>query len=245
MKKKILLGIGIGFLLVLVLVFVVLGFFLGDVVKTGINTVGPRVTQTALSVDSVGVRPLLGWVSLNNFILGNPQEYLAKATNAISVGKVAVSVEPFSVLSDKIVVKNLEVHDAVIDFVGNPIGANNLKKIQDNVNAFTGGAKPAGTNAPAKPAGEKPAKKLEVDNILITGAKVRFNGTTLPLPDIHLTDLGKGKDGITPAELFADILDQISLGTVKAIAGSVGDAGKAIGDEATKAAKSIENIFKK
>ena len=82
-------------------------------------------------------------------------------------------------------------------------------------------------------------------DILITGAKVRFNGTTLPLPDIHLTDLGKGKDGITPAELFADILDQISLGTVKAIAGSVGDAGKAIGDEATKAAKSIGNIFKK
>jgi uncharacterized protein involved in outer membrane biogenesis len=245
MKKKILLGIGVGIVVVILAVAIIVSFFLGDVIKTGMETVGPKVTKTVLTVDSVRVRPLLGAVSLNNFILGNPQEYLAKATNAISVGKVAVSVAPMSVLSDKIVVKNIEVHDAVIDFEGNPLGANNLKKIQDNVNAFVGAAKPAGTNAPAKPAGEKPAKKLEVDNILITGAKVRFNGATLPLPDIHMTNLGTGPDGITPAELFGDILNQITLGTVKAIAGSVGDAGKAVGNEASKAVKSIGNLFKK
>jgi hypothetical protein len=116
----------------------------------------------------------------------------------------------------------------------------------DNVNAFTGGqAKPAGTNAPAKPAGEKPAKKLEVDNILITGATVRFNGATLPLPDIHLNNLGTGPDGITPAEVLRDVLSEITAGTLKAVAGSVGNAGKAVGDEASKIGKSIGDIFKK
>jgi uncharacterized protein involved in outer membrane biogenesis len=245
MKKKILLGISIGFLAVLILVFVVAGFFLGDFVKKGINTFGPKVTQTVVSVDSVGVRPLLGSVSLNNFILGNPQEYLAKATNAITVGNVAISVAPMSVMSDKIVVKDLELRDAEIFFEGNPLpgGSNNLKKIQDNVNAFVGSTgKPAGTNAPAA---EKPAKKLEVDNILITGAKVHFNGVALPLPDIHLTNLGTGPDGITPAELFRDILSEISVGTIKAIGSSAGSAGKAIGDEANKAVKSIGDLFKK
>src|SRR5215472_16710675 len=127
MKKKILVGILIGFVVVIAVVLIVVGFFLGDVVKAGINTVGPKVTQTALTVDSVGVRPLLVSVSLNNFILGNPQEYIPKATNCITVGKVAVSVAPFSVLSGKIVVKNIEVREAVIDFEGNPLpgGANN------------------------------------------------------------------------------------------------------------------------
>jgi uncharacterized protein involved in outer membrane biogenesis len=248
MKKKILLGIGIGFVVVVAAVAIILSFFLGNVIKAGMETVGPKVTQTALTVDSVRVRPLAGYVSLNNFVLGNPEEYKAKAPNAITVGKTVVSVATLSVLSDKIVVKDIEVHDAEIFFEGKlPLFTeNNLKKIQDNVNAFVGApAKPAGTNAPAKPAGEKPAKKLEVDNFLIAGAKVHFNGVLIPLPDIHLTNLGTGPDGITPAELLRDVLGEITTATLKAVTSSVGEAGKAVGNEASKAVKSIGNLFKK
>jgi uncharacterized protein involved in outer membrane biogenesis len=246
MKKKILLGIGIGFVVVVIVVLVVVGFFLGDVIKTGMETVGPKVTQTTLTVDSVKVYPLMGDVSLNSFVLGNPQEYIAKATNCITVGKVAISVKPLSALADKMVVKNIEVRDADIFYVGNPLGANNIKQLQDNVNSFVGTqqAKPADTNAPAKPSEQKPAKKLEVDNILITGAKVHFNGTTLPLPDIHLSNLGTGPDGITPAELFKDVLSEIATGTGKAVVSSLGSAGKAVGDEASKLGKSIGSLFK-
>lgn len=239
MKKKILLGVGIGFLAVVVIVLIVAGFFLGDVVKAGMNTIGPKVTQTAFSVDAVHVMPLAGSVSLNNFVIGNPEGY--QGTNAISVGKTAVSVAPFSVLSDKIVVKSIEVRSPEIDFEGNPLGANNLKKIMDNVTAFTGATetKPD-TNAPAKP-----AKKLQVDDFLITGAKVHFNGATLPLPDIHLTNLGQGPEGITPAALIKEVLSQVTTATVKAVASSAGDAGKAIGGEASKLGKSIGGLFKK
>lgn len=244
MKKKILLGIGIGIIVVIAVIVIVVGFFLGDVVKAGINTVGPKVTQTAFNVDSVSISALTGSASLHNFIIGNPDEYKEKAPNAISVGKTAVSVAPFSVLGDKIVVKSIEVRDPEITFVGNPLGANNLKKIMDNVNAFTGGstAKSTGTNAPAE---TKPGKKLEVDDFLITGAKVHFNGTTLPLPDIHLKDLGKGTAGITPADLIKEVLSQITTGTIKAVVSSAGDAGKAIGNEAGKLGKSIGDLFKK
>ncbi len=54
----------------------------------------------------------------------------------------------------------------------------------DNVNAFTGETQLR--TAPTRPAtsgAAKPAKKFEVDDFLITGAKVHFNGTGhLPLP---------------------------------------------------------------
>lgn len=258
MKKKILLGIGIGFVVVLVLVVIVVGFFLGNVVKAGMETIGPKVTQTAFTVDSVKISPLTGSVGLNNFVLGNPDEYKSKAPTAVSVGKVAVSVAPLSVMSDKIVVKNIEVREPEITFVGNPFGANNLKKIMDNVNAFTGGAeaKPADTNAPAQPAGKKPAPKLQVDNFVIAGAKVHFNGTTLPLPDIHLTNLGTGPEGITPATLIQDVLGEITSATIKTVAESATklgkgaadaakNAGKSLGDEASKVGKSIGDLFKK
>jgi uncharacterized protein involved in outer membrane biogenesis len=244
-KKKILLGIGIGFVLMVVLVLVIAGFFMGNIVKAGMETVGPKVTQTTLTVGAVNVSPLTGSAGINNLIVGSPDGY--KATNTISIGKAAVSVAPFSVLSDKIVVKSVEIRDAVITFEGNPLGQNNLKKIMDNVNAFASQVTgPAGTNAPAQKPQEKGAgKKLQVDSILITGAKVNFNGVPLPLPDISLKNLGQGPDGITPVGVVQEVLDQVTAASLKAITSSVGDAGKAIGKEANKIGDAIGNLFKK
>jgi uncharacterized protein involved in outer membrane biogenesis len=258
MKKKILLFIGIGLLAVIVIGVLVVGFFLGDLVKAGMETIGPKVTQTSLTVGSVQVGILTGSGGVKDLVLGNPDEYKAKAPNAISVGKAAVSVAPFSVLSDKIVIKSVEVRSPEITFEGNPLTKNNnLQKIMDNVSAFTGGAaaKPVETNAPAKGAA-KPAKKLEVDDFLITGAKVHFNGATLPLPDIHFTNLGTGPEGITAGDLTKKILGEVTTATLKAVVESVSnlgkgaadaakDAGKTLGNEAGKIGKSLGGLFGK
>ena len=245
MKKKILIGTGVGILVVIAAVVIIVGFFLGDVIKAGMETIGPKVTQTTLTVDSVSVSILTGSGGVNGLVLGNPEGF--KSTNAISVGKAAVSVAPFSVLGDKIVIKSVEVREPEINFDGNPLGANNLQKIMDNVTAFTGGPqdKTADTNAPAQPGAPKPAKKLQVDDFLIVGAKVHFNGVTLPLPDIHLSNLGQGPDGITPAALIKEVLGQVTTATLKAVVTSGGDATKVLGGEASKLGKSLGGLFKK
>ena len=112
-------------------------------------------------------------------------------------------------LSDKIVINSVEVRGLEVTFEGNPIGDNNLTKIMANVDSFTGsGSTVAGTNAPAtaptqpatQPAGPtKPAKTLEVDDLVISGVMVHASLTglvtkdvTLPIPDIHLSGLGTG-----------------------------------------------------
>lgn len=246
MKKKILLGTGIGIVVVIIVVVLVLGFFLGDVIKAGMQTVGPKVTQTTFTVKSVNVSMLTGSAGVNGLVLGNPEGY--KSTNAITVGKAAVSIAPLSVLSHKIVIHSVEVRAPEITFEGNPLGANNLKQIMDNVDAFTSSGAPT-TNAPAETGPKKPGKKLEVDDFLITGAKVHFNGATIPLPDIHLTNLGTGPDGITPAALTKEVLGQITTTTIKTVAASATEAGKAagkaIGTEAGKIRKGIGDLFKK
>ena len=239
--KKLIIRIAIVLVVLIVVAVIAVGFFLGDIIKAGMNTVGPKITQTTFTVNAVSVLMLTGSAGVKGLVIGNPEGY--KATNAISVGKAAVSVAPFSVLSDKIVVKSVEVRDAVITFEGNPIGANNLNKIMANVNALAGA--PA-TNAPAPAAGaKKPAKKLEVDDFLITGAKVQFNGVTLPLPDIHLTALGKGPEGITPAELVKDVLGEVTTATLKAVVSSASNVGKAVGDNVSKIGKSLGGLFGK
>jgi hypothetical protein len=233
MKKaiKILLGIVIVLLVLIVVAAIIAAMSLDRIVKAGVETAGPKLTQTTVTLDAVNLSLLTGSAKVKGFVVGNPEGY--KAPQAISVGLAAVSIVPASVMSDKIVVKSIHVESPEITFEGSPLGANNLKKIQDNVNAATGGNAPAAASQPAKStAPAKPAKKLEVDDFLITGAKVHFGtGPTLPLPDIHLTNLGTGPDGITPADLTKLVLGQIVSGTLTAVAKNATDIGK----DATKA----------
>ena len=244
--KKILLIIFLVLVVALVAGVIVVGLHLGDIVKSGLETVGPKVTQTSLTVKSVSVSLVGGSAGVNGLVLGNPEGY--KTPSAISIGKAAVSLSPGSILADKVVIRSVEVRDAEITFEGNPLGANNLTKIMDNVNSMAGTAAKSDTNA-AAPAGEKkPAKKLEVDDFLITGAKVRASLTGLvnkeisvTLPDIHFTDLGKGTDGITGAELTQKVLNQINVDTIKALQSAVADLGKNAAEMAKTAARDTVN----
>ena len=258
--KKILLRIGIGLLVLIVITVIVVSFFLGSIVKTGMETVGPKIIQVSIKVDSVGLSALSGSAKIKGLVIGNPEGY--KTPQAISVGSVAVGVNPLSVLSDKIVVRSVRVEAPEITFEGNPFGKNNLSQIMDNINAIAKGSGPAATNAPAQ-TGKKPAKKIEVDDFLITGARVHVSLTgmsgkemTLPLPDIHLVDLGKNSDGLTATDLTRRMLDAITSATLKAVtsavtsigkdAGNVGkDVGKAAGESVNKITKGIGGLFKK
>jgi hypothetical protein len=193
-------------------------------------------------VDSVSVSLLGGSAAVKGLVLGNPAGY--KSAQAIRVGQAAVSVVPGSLLANKIVVRSVTVNAPEITFEGNPFGANNLKKIMDNVNAL---ANAPATNAPAPGAAPKPAKKLEVDDFLITGAKVHVSlltgltarEMTLPLPPIHLTNLGQDNDGITPAELTREVLGQVTTATFKAVGGAVSDLGKDAADAAKGTGKVV------
>jgi hypothetical protein len=244
--KKIILIIFLVLVVALVVGVIVVGLRLGDIVKSGLETVGPKVTQTSLTVNSVSVSLVGGSAGVNGLVLGNPEGY--KTPSAISIGKAAVSLSPGSILSDKVVIRSIKVRDAEITFEGNPLGANNLTKIMDNVNATAGAASKAGTNAAATPAEQKAAKKLEVDDFLITGAKVRASLTGLvnkeisvTLPDIHFTDLGKGSEGITGAELTQKVLREINADTIKALQSAVADLGKNAAEMARSAAQDAVN----
>jgi hypothetical protein len=244
-SKKILLGVGIGLLALIVIAVTVVGLFLGPIVKTGMETVGPKIVQVSIKVDSVGLSALTGSAKIKGLVIGNPEGY--KAPQAISVGLIAVGVNPLSVLSDKIVVRSVRVEAPEITFEGNPFGKNNLSQIMDNANAAAK-SDSAPSAKPVAQAGKKPAKKFEVDDFVITGAKVHFKEMTLPLPPIHLTDLGKGPEGITAVDLTRRVLDAVVSATVKAVVSTAADIGKGaenIGKDAGKAVgKGVNKITK-
>jgi len=253
MMKKLFLSVVIVLVVLIVVAVIVAGFFLGTIVKTGMETAGPKITQVSIKVDAVKLTLVTGSAQVKGLVVGNPEGY--KTPQAISVGSAAVDVNPFSVLSDKIVIRSVRVEAPEITFEGNPFSGNNLSAIMKNVNAATKSGGPGSTNATAR-ADNKPGQKIEVDDFLITGAIVHVSLTgvsgkemTLPLPDIHLTNLGKDNAGITAADLTRRVLDAITTATIKAVATATTDishgAGKAAGAGMNKITPGIGGLFKK
>jgi uncharacterized protein involved in outer membrane biogenesis len=198
---------------------------------------------------------LTGSGKIRGLLVGNPKEF--KTTSSISVGTASMAVKPMSLLDDKIVIESISLEAPEITYETD-LHKSNLKTILANVEEATGGQTDA-----AKPKDAKPAKKLQVNDFLIKGGRIHLSLTvmggqsaTVPLPEIHLTNLGSGPEGITPAELTKRVLGAITEETVKASADVIAKIGKGamyIGSDAAKgatnavekAAKGIGDLFKK
>jgi hypothetical protein len=224
--KKILLGLAIGVVVLAIVGVLAVTFLLDGTVKRGVETFGPKLTKVDVKLDGVSISILSGSGSIKGLIVGNPEGY--KTSQAISVGSATLALKPTSILGEKVVINKIELLSPEITFEGG-FGGNNLSKILANLEETTGGTS---TNAAAEP-DEGPNQKLQVDDFLIRGAKVHVSVTgmggktlTVPIPDIHLTDLGTGPDGITAAELTKRVIKAIEQGAIKAADGVISDLGK-------------------
>jgi hypothetical protein len=262
--KKIIIWVAVIGVVAVIALAVILTLSLDSIIKKGVETVGPQITGTEMKLDGVSISILSGSGALKGFTLGNPEGY--KTPSAIKFGEASVGVRPGSVLSDKIHVTHVKVIGPEITFEGSLGTKNNLGKIMENVEAATSGgqAEPKpGDKSKSEPAGGA-SQKLQVDDFLISGAKVNVSMTmlggkslTVPIPDIHFTNLGTGPEGITAGELTKKVLSQITKETLEAVGNAVKDIGKqateviksAAGEEAgkalDKATKSIGDLFKK
>lgn len=203
---------------------------LGNLVKFGIEKGTPPVVQTSVSVQNVKLSPFSGSGVIEGFQIDNPKGFTGPY--AVRIGRAEVALDTHSVSGDKVVIQLIRITDPEINLEAS-LGGTNLKHIADNAKDFasrqTASAGTGATNTTAPAADGRPQKsiKLQVNELLITGAKLSASAAgvvpgadaRLTLPDIHLTNLGSGSAGITPAELTAVVLRQLNTEAVKASAG--------------------------
>lgn len=253
--KKLVIRILIGLVVLLVLGVLAVGFFMDSIVKRGIETVGPMLTKVEVKLDAVSLSLLSGSGKIKGLVVGNPEGF--KTPSAIQVGSASLALQPGSIFGDKVIIKSIQVQAPEITFETD-LRANNLSKILDNLEATTGGGSSATNSAQSKA-----NRKLEVDDFLISGGKIHVSLTTLggqsatvPLPEVHLTDLGKGPDGITAAELTKRVIQAVEKAAVQASSSAVSDlakgatgltkdAGKTATGAAEKLGQGIGGLFKK
>ena len=250
---KTIIKIILGLFVLVVLVVIGSLFFLGSIVKSGVEKVGPRVTKTEMKLDHAKLSIFSGNGELKGFVIGNPEGF--KSPSALKVGSVAIQVQPGSVLSDKVIVRSISVLSPDITFEGD-LGGNNLKKLLDNIKGSS--EKDQQTTTKSEKSSQK---KFEVDDFLITGAKVQLTttllgggSTTLAIPEVHLKNLGQGKDGITAAELGEKVFSALFQNTITAVTEQVSNIGKGAATEILKGTttnvvpnvtKGLNDLFKK
>jgi len=243
-------------LLVLVVVVGVVFFFLDKVIKTAVLTVGPQVLGTKVELKEVNISLISGGFTLEGLRIANPEGY-TQTVPLVAIDNLQVSVAPFSLLSDTIVVKKFVLKGAQFSFEQRGMfgGKSNLTTLTDNINKYTGAEKKAAQATPQTPT-TTPEKKVILHYVRVEGAKatILISGAsaTVDIPTIEFNDIGVKEGGVTPAQAAALITEQITarvgaiaLNAVKDGALKVGnDALKGAGDAGNKAVEGAGNVIK-
>lgn len=215
------------------------------VVASAIRTYGPALTGVSVKLESVKILPTDGTATLQGLEIGNPPGF--HTARALSMGEVSMELDVASLTKDLVHVKGLWIEQPEITYEY-ASGGSNLDVILRHVQAFI--AEKAGNSNATQNKSEE--RKLVIDHLYIKGAHAQVSaevlqGKTLsvPVPDLHLTDIGKKTQGVSPAEATRQVLGALIQGVGKAVApyhlGGVADRVKKVGVSTVDA---IKGLFK-
>ncbi len=180
-------------------------------------------------------------LTLTGIAVGNPQGW--SQADAFRLGKVHLSMEPFSVFKDHIVINELVIEQPEFNYE-TKIVASNVGDLLKNIEASG-----SGKNQPATSDG-KPIKMV-IKKLKLEGGKVRVGmGPTalaLPMPPIEMTDIGVAEGGVTPAQVAYKIMANVTTNVVAATTGGMsqlgGTSGAAAAETVKQAGEAIKGLF--
>ena len=217
--------------------FFVITFFLGGIIKGGVNRYGPQIAKAKVELAEAKVSPLSGSGTLTNLVIGNPTGW--QSDHAFSLGKIQLEMEPRSLMSDHIVINSLIIDQPDIIYE-TKITNSNLQDLLKNVQESSRSAEQQPANAPATKEG-KPIK-IEIKTFRLLNGKITVIGAgqnlSTPMPTVALDNLGTKEGGLTSPELAAAVMKEITGQAVVA-------AGKIAVEKGllNKASEGLENLL--
>lgn len=228
MKKWLL--IGVAFIVIVIIVLVIGISNLGPMIKTAVNTYGPKMTKTEVHLGDVDVSIFSAEAKLQDFYLGNPKGF--KSPDAIKVRSIYVNVDESSITGETIIIDKIEVVGPQITYE-KARGTDNFKSILNNIEEAVG----AGERSKKQAEKEGESKKILIRDFSVKDGKVNLvtsilggKSISVPLPDIHLKNVGKKEGGVSPAEAFKEVFAALyGEITSPAVADALNRGLKAIG----------------
>lgn len=206
-------------IVVLIVAVAVLVHLFGDrALKAGVEVGATNALNVDVTVDDVSLSILGGRLSLENLVVSNPPGY--EHPNLLELGKGDVAVNIRSLMSDTVNIESIKFDGITLVIEQKDlIRTNNLQEILKSLPSGDDEAEPAQETEPVDD-GEKPSKKLVIDELDVSNVMVkvkllplpgRADTVTLNLEPIRMTDVGK--DGpVDIAILTGKILTAIAAG---------------------------------
>lgn len=238
MKKLLLFG-GLTLLVLAVAGFITAQFFLGNIIKAGVNKFGPTMTQTKVELAGAKLSPFSGQGTLTGLVVGNPAGW--SNNDAIRLGSVHINMEPGSVMKDHIVINEIVI-DGPEFLYETKLVASNIGDILKNVEAAMGGNKAAEPQKDGKPI------KMVIKKFTLRNGKVTLGvgaaALPLPMPPVEITDIGTKEGGITPAGVMFAVLRSVTTSVVAATTQALGKLGGTTGAATAEGVKQVGEAIK-
>ena len=236
-------------LIVLLCLLALLVFFRDSIVKFSICCVGSKLTGTEVRLQEFS-SSLSGKIQLKGFTVGNPEGY--SKGNAIELKETQADINITSLFTNRKIVDFIFIRGMYVN-VESDLSENNLGKILNNVQNFS---------SPASENSEKKEREsgLEIVRLDSENAQVTYknaivpNGISLPLPSIHLSNIGGSNLQDTVSQILLQLFSIVSNTannadqTVKDIFSGTGkqinDTVQATGKEFTKQSNKIRTKIK-
>ena len=240
------------FVLVIVAV-IAFHFLLNSVIKKGIETLGPKVTQTSITLEKVKISPFSGSGEIRGLAIGNPEGF--ETPYALRVAHVNIDLGVKSLFSNQVVINQIIIKSPEVTYEAG-LGGSNIKQIKENVESIT--HKIPGTKPKESDSKTTESKKIEISrftfedgNVQLSAKILQGNAISVPLPKVELTDIGKGGEGTTFTEATREIVVAISNAVLDAVMKSgkftdvIGDSSKNIGVSVKKGSSKAIGGLKK
>lgn len=236
-----------GLAVVLLIVIVVGVLNLDKGIKAVIETVGPELTKSSVTLSDVDLSLTSGEGSLRGLVVGNPAGFATPI--AFSLGEISLAIEPESLTTDTIVINSIRIIAPEITYESLK-GSTNLDQLQKNVAQALGSS--SGSTAPEEGGEEAAAKKLIIKDLQITDGKISYSNAllgskpiSLALPAIKMTGIGEKSGGATAAEVVNQVLSAINKSASSAVtnSGALKDAGDQLKKQAEEKLGGLKGLL--
>lgn len=237
--KRFVMGLAV-LVVILVVGVLVLYSSLGAIITKAVNTQGPEIVQAPVDLKETEIDATSGKGTLRSLVIGNPEGF--ETESFFKMDEIQITLDTDSITSDTVIIKEIFIQAPEVTYELGENGSN-IDAIQRNINAFV--KKHGGSSASREKSAEKEnGIKLIIEHVYVKNGKVNISATllggkalTVPLPDLHLKDIGKKDKGVTPGEAVQSVIKALKGAILKAVAplnlDQVGEAaGKVI--EGTK-----------
>lgn len=146
------------FVIVLIGAFIVLNFTIDGIVKSNIEESGTELFQTQVDVGNVNISLFDGSGEIYGLSVANPEDFSDEP--AIEMEEIRIKVDLMSLLSDTILVENVNITGASLFFEQQGFGVN-LRQLNENMDLAVDEDDPA----------------MVIDHLLVDRAIVRVSST--------------------------------------------------------------------